>query len=182
MKENKSKNSKKVAKKKNAATEILSSQNECQNYSMDKDKMTKYANAMYQNAGIGMQSVNDLLPSVQDCDLYDELKQEYVEFRKIREKLLEESNVQQITLKENNFFKKSRLWISIKCSTLFNKESRHIAEMMTIGTIMGLNDVYKAHADNKCVNKELDNIADELEKLMERNYSNLKTFIKMQKK
>ena len=181
MKDNNTKTRKKIKNNSASQSYMIKQKPECECYSLDKEKMTKYATAMYQNVCIGMQSINDLLPSVKNQNLYDELKQEYNEFKKTQERLMEEAHIQQIELKDNNFFKKSRLWLSIKFSTLFNKDVRHVAEMMTIGTIMGLNDVYKAHADNKCVNKQLDNIADELEKLMEKNYSNLKTFIKVQK-
>ena len=141
-------------------------------------KSIQYATAIFQNANVGMQSINDILPKVEDEDLARELREEYAEYERISEKLKNFAIKNDFELKENNFFEKAKMWISINMSTLANNTTRHIAELLLLGSAMGLTTCYKDKFDHKNTNSELDQILEELEQIQETNFNRLKTFLK----
>lgn len=145
---------------------------------MEQNKLVAYANAIYQNAMVGCQSIHDIDDAVSDPSLREELRKEKEEFTKIAKKVESFAEKNGFEVKENNFFEKSRMWLSVKMSTMFNNTTRHIAEMMLLGTVMGLTTCYKDKFDHKGVSDELDKILEELEKLEDDNYLKLKTFLK----
>jgi len=61
---------------------------------------------------------------------------------------------------------------------MFDTSTRHIAEMMLLGTVMGLLTCYKDKYDHKNISVLLDKILDKLEKLEDDNYIKLKSFLK----
>ena len=150
-------------------------------YKTSIEKLTQYATSLFQNANVGMQSINDILPRTKCQHLRAELQNEYIELRKIKEEVCEFAHAHGVQVKENNFFEKSRMWLSVKMGTLFNRSTRHIAELMTVGTVMGLNQCYKDRADYQQVSHELDKISDKLELIFENNYATLKTFLRCEK-
>ena len=145
---------------------------------MEQNNVKTYATAIYQNAMVGVQSIRDIEDSVQDEKLQKELDRERVGFNKIAQKVQDFAFQNGFEVQENNFFEKSRMWLSVKMSTMFNSSTRHIAEMMLLGTVMGLTTCYKDKYDHKCVSAELDEILASLEKFQDENYLNLKTFLK----
>lgn len=145
---------------------------------MSENKIKDYATAIYQNAMTGIQSIRDIEGKVEDPGLKRELTRELNGFNTIAEKLNKFSVENDFVLKENNFLEKSRLWMSINMATLMDSSTRHISEMMLLGTVMGLITCYKDKHDHKQVSEELDKILEELEKQEDENYLNLKSFLK----
>lgn len=147
---------------------------------MSKKKYSEetYANAIFQNAKTGMQSIHDILPKVTDKKLKAELKDEYFEFNKVAEKVIAYAYDNRLPLKDNTFFEKARMWTSVKMSTIFNPFPRNIAQLLLLGTVMGLATTYKDRSDHKGVSVHLDDILNELEDTLENNYKNLKEFLK----
>ena len=132
--------------------------------------------SVYQNAEIAVQSIENLLPMVRDDNLREELKRQrkgYLGFYKHCQAVDTKKE-----LKENNFFEKSRLWLSIKMTTVFDKSTRHIAEMMLLGTVMGTLQCYKDLSDHKKANEDIINLTNELLKLQERYFNRLKRFLR----
>lgn len=140
--------------------------------------LKNYANAMYQNAMVGKQSCSDMLPKIEDEKLKQEVDAEYFKFDEICDAVELFAKSKRIEIEDNNIFEKSRLWMSINMSTMFDNSTRHISQLMLIGTVMGLTTVYKDRYDHKGVNAELDQILDNLEAMLDNNYDNLKVFLK----
>ena len=138
----------------------------------------KYTNAIYQNSMVGKQSISDILSKIENEELRNELDFEYSEFGKICDKLEQFADNNRFNIEDNNLLEKSRMWLSINMGTLFDKSTRHITQLMLVGTVMGLTTVYKDRYDYKGVNTDLDKIAEELEILLDKNYDNLKKFLK----
>ena len=143
-----------------------------------ENKLKQYANAIYQNAMVGVQSIRDIEDAVADEKLKEELNREREGFIDVAYNVKKFAQQNEFKVEENNFFEKSRLWVSIKMSTMFNNDTRHIAEMMLLGTVMGLTTCYKDKYDHKGVSEELDKILLSLEELEDENYLRLKTFLK----
>ena len=109
---------------------------------MDKNEYNiKAINDVYKNAHIALQSISDLLPSVEDDDLKTELQDEYEGYEKLIGEISTFMAENDIEPKDINPFKKAMLWSSIKMKTLFDNSRNQIAEMMINGTVMGINEL-----------------------------------------
>ena len=137
---------------------------------ISKEAKENYANAIYQNAMVGVQSIRDIIDKVESNDLRQELNREEELFNEVAEDVKIFAKRSKIEVKENNLFEKTRLWASINMSTMFDKSTRHITELMLLGTVMGLITCYKDKCDHEGVSNELDEILLKLEKIEDENY------------
>ena len=145
---------------------------------MEKDKMGKKLTTVYQNIKTAVQSIDDLLPKVKDDNLKKELASEqdmYIALQKECEVLARSEKLEKI--KDNNWLEKARLWSSINLSTLTNKTTRHIAEMMLFGTFMGYITCIKDQADHRNVSKEIDEILSKLKEFERKNIDSLVPYL-----
>ncbi len=144
----------------------------------EKELKTEYINAVYQNTRTAIQSIEDIITKVQDDNFKKELASEedkYLLLEKECELLAKAEKIDGI--KDNNWFEKARLWSSINLSTMTDKTNRHIAELMLMGTFMGLITCYKDEADHKGIWSELDEILSKLKDLERTNIDNLLPFL-----
>ena len=139
-----------------------------------QDKITKYLNAIYQNTKTALQSIEDILPKTEDTELKTE-QDAYFVLAKECELFAKSENIENI--KDNNFIEKAKLWTSINMSTMVNSTTRHIAELMLLGTFMGIVTCYKDQFDHKGVSSELDEIVEKLKNLERDNISKLMPFL-----
>ena len=143
-----------------------------------EDRTLDYLNAIYQNARVGMQSIKDIITKIDNESLIEECNREYVDYGSIALRCEHFASRQGLNIKDNNMFEKVRMWGSIKMSTMINNTTRHIAELLIIGTVMGLNSCYKDAQTYKNLNYELNDILADLEIVQEKNYTKLKEFLK----
>ncbi len=139
---------------------------------------TQYLNAVYQNIKTAVQSIEDIITKVEDDELKKELAMEedtYLAFQKECEVY---AKSEKLDLKDNNFFEKARLWGSINMSTMMDKSARHIAELMLLGTFMGILTCYKDQNDHGGTSKELDELIDRLKEFERKNIERLLPFLK----
>lgn len=129
---------------------------------MDK-KITNYLNAVYQNSKTALESIDGVLTKIECKDLRDEilnLEKRYEEIAEECEEFARKNGIGEI--KDNNWFEKARLWTSINVSTLTDKSNRKIAEMMLLGTFMGIITCIKDEYDHKGLSPEIDAIITKL--------------------
>ena len=144
----------------------------------DKELITEYIDAIYQNIRTAVQSIEDILPKVKDSNLQKELANEedkYITLEKECELFAKAEKIEGI--KDNNWLEKAKLWSSINMSTMTDKTTRHIAELMLLGTFMGFVTCIKDQADHKNVSKELDEILLNLKELERKNIDALIPFL-----
>ncbi len=130
------------------------------------EMITEYLNAVYQNTRTAIQSIEDILPKVQDNNLKKELasqEDKYIVLEKECELLAKAKKIEGI--KDNNWFEKAKLWSSINMSTMTDKTTRHIAELMLMGTFMGILTCEKDGADHQDISPEIDEILAKLKEL-----------------
>lgn len=143
-----------------------------------QDKITKYLNAIYQNTKTALQSIEDILPKTENEALKSELAREqdaYYVIAKECELFAKSENIENI--KDNNFIEKAKLWTSINMSTMMNSTTRHIAELMLLGTFMGVVTCIKDEFDHKNISSELDEIITKLKNLEKDNINKLIIFL-----
>ncbi|MBP3431826.1 MAG: hypothetical protein J6K39_03120 [Clostridia bacterium] len=145
----------------------------------EKEQLTVYLNAIYQNTKTAMQSIEDIITKVEDKEFVSELAKEEDEYRCLAKECENFAKAEKIEdLKDNNWIEKARLWSSINMGTMMNKTTRHIAELMLIGTFMGIITCIKDKEDHKNVSKELDEIIDKLYEFERNNIDRLLPFLK----
>ena len=128
-----------------------------------KEELTKYLNAIYQNTRTAVQSIEDIITKIDDKDLITELSREQDQYQCLSNECESFAKAEKIEgLKDNNWIEKTKLWTSVNMGTMFDKTSRKVAELMLFGTFMGIVTCIKDKDDHKNVSSELDEILDKL--------------------
>lgn len=137
----------------------------------------KAINDVYKNAHIALQSISDILPSVEDEELRKELKEQYEGYERVMGKISSYMVENGLEKKDINPLKKAMLWSSIKMKTLMNNSRNQIAEMMINGTVMGINELTAMKNEEENFPEEIKNILLELLVLEESYEQKLKRFL-----
>ena len=145
---------------------------------MEKNEYNEKAiNDVYKNAHIALQSISDLLPSVEDEDIKAELKDEYEGYEKVIGEVSTFMAENGIEPKDVNPFKKAMLWSSIKMKTLFDNSRNQVAEMMINGTVMGINELTAMKNEQTNLDQGVLELLEKLLKLEEEYEQRLKKYL-----
>ena len=139
-----------------------------------KELLTSYINAVYQNTRTAIQSIEDIITKVEDDGFKKELATQqdgYYTLCKEIEMLAKAEGIEGI--KDNNWLEKARLWTSVNMSTMTDKSNRKIAELMLIGTFMGYITCIKDLSDHKNISKDIDEILERLKNFEKDNLGKL---------
>ena len=134
--------------------------------------------SIYQNISTAMQSINDLIKKTDDKRFKDLLNAQYSRYDKFQAKIEKLAHKDGVELKDNNWFEKAKLWSSVQMSTLTDDSTRHLAELMLVGTVMGTLTCYKNKIDYKNASTPALELLQELEKMEEANFDELKKYLK----
>lgn len=132
---------------------------------------------VYKNAHIALQSISDLIPSVNDDEIKSELKEQYEGYEKIIGEISSYMKENNIEPKDINPLKKAMLWSSIKMKTMFDNSKNQIAEMMVKGTSMGIIELTAMKNEGKNLNEEILALLEKLLALEEDYEERLKKFL-----
>ena len=148
----------------------------------EKEEITKYLNAIYQNTRTAIQSIDEIIKKATSKEFISELSNEEDAYSVLAKECENFAKAEKIEgLKDNNFIEKAKLWTSINMSTLMDDSDRKIAELMLFGTFMGVITCIKDKNDHEGVSSELDEILDKLTNLERQNIENLIPFLKEKK-
>lgn len=145
-----------------------------------KETDLKLLNAVYQNIKMGVQSINDLLPVVKNEDLKSSLSKELDNYEVLAKECEMLAKAEKLDIKDNNWMEKSKLWLGIKMKTATNKTPQNIAEMLILGSQMGIIDVIKEKSKNKDVSDEIVEIAKKIENMQEDYIQVMKPFLEIE--
>ena len=141
------------------------------------DYNKKAINDTFKNAHIALQSISDLLPSVEDNDIRDELQDQYDGYDKLIGEIstfLAENN---LPAKDINPLKKAMLWSSIKIKTIVDNSRNQVAEMMINGTVMGINELTAMMNEQENLTEEVKGYVSRLLELEEEYQKRLKKYL-----
>ena len=148
----------------------------------EKEKLTEYLNAIYQNTRTAIQSIEDIITKTEDKALIEELSKEEDEYSILAKECENFAKAEKIEdIKDNNWIEKAKLWSAVNMGTMMDKSSRNIAEMMLVGTFMGIITCIKDKDDHKGISSELDEIIDRLYKFERNNIDRLLPFLEERK-
>ncbi len=129
----------KIAKPSHVNTEATCSMTEQQVELLDQ---------IYRCTLIGIQSVEAVINSVNTTGLLKELDRQMQAYKEINDTAVNLMNQNGLEIENSKKLSKALRWSSIKLSTLVDKSASHIADMMIIGSTMGVIEVTKAF--NNC--------------------------------
>ncbi|MBO7345075.1 MAG: hypothetical protein J6U92_03955 [Clostridia bacterium] len=141
------------------------------------DYNVKAITDVYKNAHIALQSISDLLPSVEDDDIKSELQDQYEGYEKLIGEISTFMAENDIEPKDVNPLKKAMLWSSIKMKTLFNSSRNQVAEMMINGTVMGINELTAMKNEQTNLDPGVLDLIEKLLKLEEEYEKTLKKYL-----
>ncbi len=145
----------------------------------EKEKITKYLNAIYQNTRTAIQSIEDIIDKSVDNDLVSELSKEQDEYNCLAKECENFAKAEKIEgLKDNNWIEKAKLWTSVNMGTMMDKSTRNIAELVLIGTFMGIITCIKDKENHKNTSEELDEIIEKLYEFERKNIDRLLPYLK----
>lgn len=145
-----------------------------------QDKDFELLTSIYQNCSTAISSIKDIEPSVEDATLRAELREEYEHYEEFADRCRQIATHYQKELPDNSIVEKAKLWTSIKMTTLTNKSTRHLAEMLLLGSVMGTLQCYKDLCDYRECDKSLLELCGNLLKMEESHFDYLKMFLKNQ--
>lgn len=143
----------------------------------NKDYNEKAINDVYKNAHLALQSISDILPSVEDTELKTELSEEYEGYEKAIGEISTFMAEKRIKPKDVGKFKKAMMWGSIKMKTMINNSKNQIADMMIKGTVMGITELTAMKNESENLDEEVKNQIVSLLSLEESYEENLKKFL-----
>ena len=141
------------------------------------DYNVKAITDVYKNAHIALQSISDLIPSVDDEDIKNELKEQYEGYEKLIGEISTFMSENNIERKDVNPIKKAMLWSSIKMKTLFDNSRNQVAEMMINGTVMGINELNAMKNEGENLEPEILSFVKKLLHLEEEYQKRLKAYL-----
>lgn len=134
-------------------------------------------NFIYQNSQMGVDTIDQLVDIVEDAVFKAHLQSELNEYREINLKAKTLLNANGYDEKGISALDKMKAYLMINMKTMTDKSASHIAEMLIIGSDMGIIDATRNI--NKYQNAEKDILAlmKKLLKFEENNVEKLKTFL-----
>jgi len=108
-----------------------------------KNKNLELLNSLYQNTSMGISALSTVIPKTKDIKLKSELQSQLDNYHNQSEIIRKILFSQSTEPKDINPISKKAADAGIAVSTLANKSTGHIAEMMIQGTTMGVIDINK---------------------------------------
>lgn len=135
-------------------------------------------NYIYQNSQMGVETIEHILEIVKEEDFKTHLQLELKEYKDINNAAQNMLNTHNYDEKGISTLEKITTYLMINFKTLIDKSTSHIAEMMIIGSNMGIIEAIKniKKYDND-VEKDILGLMKRLLKFEEENVKQLKNFL-----
>lgn len=133
---------------------------------------------IYRNAQLGITSITDIMPEIDDEAIKEEIKREYEEYERICSEAATLAKKYNLELKEPGPMKKAMMWTAIKMGTASDNSAQNVAQMMLKGTIQGITSLKTSYTDGeKVMNDDVKKLLTELIALEEGFEEKLKAYL-----
>ncbi len=136
----------------------------------------KLLNAIYKNCKMAIQSIETLLSDVEDEEFKAEISKQNSEYIVVCKECEMLAKANDLKIKDNNIIEKATLWTNIKINTITDKSCKHFAEMMFLGTNMGIPTLTFAICDCAICTEEVLLLAKKLLKMEEEFAERIKKY------
>jgi hypothetical protein len=138
---------------------------------------TEFLNYIYQNAQMGITTIEQLIPKVEDPSFSKELKSQLNEYTNIHREAADQLHKNGQSEKEIPKMAEVGSAMSIGMKTLTDHSPSHISEMMLKGSMMGIIDVTKNLQKYDNASNETKGLANKLLKTEQHNVEQLKRYL-----
>ncbi len=138
---------------------------------------TELLNFIYQNSQMGVITIEQLLHICEDSNFKQHMQSQFNEYESIHKAANELLNQNGYDEKGISAFEKMRTYLMINIQTLTDKSSSHIAEMMMVGSTMGVVQALRNIRKYQDAEPDILDLMGRLLKFEENNISELKQFI-----
>ena len=142
------------------------------------DANTELLDYTYQNASMGVDTIDQLVELVEDKEFLNQLKDQFREYQEIRNEAIRMLNQHGHEEKDISAFAKLGTYMSISMKTLTDRSTSHIAQMMMQGSTMGITEAarnIKKYED--VADKDVLDLIKRLLKTEENNFETLKKYV-----
>lgn len=122
----------------------------------------KLLNEIYKNIKMGIQSIDYVLNSIKHSEIAVELSDESAKYSIFEGEAKMLAGSKDYDLKDNSCIQKTQTWITVKLNLLSSSTTQHIAEMMLVGTMMGVIDLVKALTNYDNADDEIKHFAEKV--------------------
>lgn len=102
---------------------------------------------IYRNAQLGLTSISDIMPEIDDETIKEEIKREYEGYEQICARAAALALKYDIELKSPSPIKKAMMWSAIKMNAASDNSAQNIAQMMIKGTVQGITSLKTSLTD-----------------------------------
>lgn len=133
---------------------------------------------IYRNAQLGLTSISDILPEIEDEEIKQEVMREHEEYERICSEAASLAHKYALDLKEPSPIKKAMMWSAIKMGAANDNSAQNIAQMMIKGTVTGLTSLKTSLTDGgEFMDEEIKKLLEELISLEEDFEEKLKAYL-----
>ena len=126
---------------------------------------------------MGDESLNTLLPKVQDTQLKQELEKQKSGYADFCQKIQAELQNHQAVLQEPSMMNKLMADMGVKMNAMKDKTKSHIADMMIQGSTMGISASTKGLHSCKNADPAVRKIAEDIVAFEQQNIEKMKTYL-----
>lgn len=145
---------------------------------MDRDADGQLLNFVYQNAQMGVESLEEILPMVEAGKFKDGLKAELKEYRQIHDEAGRQLNKAGYDEKGINAMQKIMTYLMIDMKMMADSSPSHVAQMLIQGSNMGIIDAQKRiHEYESRADREVIRLMKQLQEFEEKNVERLKAYL-----
>jgi len=137
----------------------------------------EFLNFIYQNSQMGVSTLNQLIEIVEDDKFKNHLKSQYKEYQEIHKAAKDMLNENGFDEKGISTLEKIRTYLMISFETLTDKSPSHIAEMLIVGSNMGIINAVKNIKKYQDAESNILNLMERLLRFEENNVQELRAFL-----
>lgn len=133
---------------------------------------------IYRNAQLGITSIVDLLPEVDDEVIKEELTRQHEGYEEVCSEAAQIAAALQLELKEPSPIKKAMMWSAIKMNAASDNSRANVAQMMIKGTVQGITSLKTSFGESeKVLNEQIKSLLKRLINMEEGFEKKLKSYL-----
>lgn len=145
---------------------------------MDKNKTAEMLNFIYQNAQMGVESLEEILPMVKEGEFKEGLRAQLKEYQRMHDEAGRKLNREGYDEKGINAMQKIMTYLMIDVKMMVDSSPSHVAKMLIQGSNMGIIDAQKRiHEYEEQADKEVLKMMKNLQEFEEKNVERLKKYL-----
>lgn len=144
---------------------------------MEQAETVRLLKEVYHNSKTAVDAIGTLLTKTGAMDFAADLQQQVEEYRAIAEEAAEQLRGFRELPEESSVFSKLGMWAGVQMSTLVNKSTDHMAEIMINGSTMGVIEMTKYLNANPDVSSFAQQLAQRLVAVEQRNIDMMRQYL-----